>query len=399
MKRLELRFLYLFCMTFLLNACANKETDIPYWLSDYKDLYEKNPTEASQQWFKDAKMGLFVHFTIGSLMEKDSDYKLWMSGNADERICNFIGISMEDYRKAESKDSLLFTRFDIPEFDADKICQLAVKAKMKYITFTAHHLSCNFDAEHVPLNSVNSSPDGRDLVAEMIAACRRYNIAPFFYMKSQYKMVRTKNKEQNLATLKELLTEYGPIAGLWFDDSVAKYSEDQEGMDEINYFIKNLQPHCLVSFKHGLYSCSEDYISPEYYMPPFEYEMQTDGQRARFESRMERFEKYEREDWEKCNKYKLREISTSMMESRWRDRDSEFLGWMNSVDARRLSGEEAWFWLTYARYTGSNLLMNIGPQADGSVHPDAEKGLIELGKLIEERGWPEVVHKVPEKPE
>ena len=151
MKRLAFRFLYLFCMILLLNACTNKETDIPYWLSDYKDLYEKNPTEASQQWFKDAKMGMFVHFTIGSLMEKDSDYNQWMSGNADERICSFIGISMEDYRKAESKDSLLFTRFEIPVFDAEKICQLAVKAKMKYITFTAHHQSCNFDALHASI--------------------------------------------------------------------------------------------------------------------------------------------------------------------------------------------------------------------------------------------------------
>ena len=69
------------------------------------------------------------------------------------------------------------------------------------------------------------------------------------------------------------------------------------------------------------------------------------------------------------------------------------------MGARRLSGEEAYYWLTYARFTGSNMLMNIGPQADGSVHPDTEKGLIKLGEIIEERGWPEVVHKIPEKPE
>ena len=134
-------------------------------------------------------------------------------------------------------------------------------------------------------------------------------------------------------------------------------------------------------------------------MPPFEYEMQTEGQKIRFEDRQKRFEEYERESWEKCNKYKLREICTSMMESRWRDLDTEQLGWINAVSARRLSGEEAYYWLTYARFTGSNMLMNIGPQADGSVHPDTEKGLIKLGELIEERGWPEVVHKVPEKPE
>ena len=399
MKKILFRALSIFSIFLSLVACTNLENDIPHWLSDYKDLYEENPVEASRQWFKDAKMGMFVHFTIGSLMEKDSDYGLWMNGAADERICNFVGISMEEYLKAESKDSLLFTRFEIPEFDAEKICQLAVKSKMKYIVFTAHHQSCNFDAEHVPVNSVNSSPDGRDLVAEMIAACRKYKLAPFFYMRSEYKKVRTENKEKNLATLRHLLTKYGPIGGLWFDDSVMKFSEDNFGMDEINYFIKDLQPHCLVSFKHGLYSCSEDYLSPEYFMLPFDYEMQTEGQHTRFEDRKNRFEKYEKESWEKCGKYKLREVCTSMMESRWRDLDTEYLGWVNSVGARRLSGEEAWFWLTYARYTGSNLLMNIGPQADGSVHPETEKGLTDLGRLIEERGWPEVVHLIPEKPE
>ena len=88
-----------------------------------------------------------------------------------------------------------------------------------------------------------------------------------------------------------------------------------------------------------------------------------------------------------------------MMEAKWRDWDTDNIGWMDSENARRLSGEEAWFWLTYTRYTGSNLLMSIGPRRDGSIHPDAEKGLIELGKIIEERGWPPVVHEVPEKPE
>lgn len=40
--------------------------------------------------------------------------------------------------------------------------------------------------------------------------------------------------------------------------------------------------------------------------------------------------------------------------------------------------------------------MNIGPRKDGSIHTDEEKGLIELGQIIEEKGWPEVVHEIPE---
>ncbi len=41
------------------------------------------------------------------------------------------------------------------------------------------------------------------------------------------------------------------------------------------------------------------------------------------------------------------------------------------------------------------MLMNIGPRADGSIHPDDVKALTEVGKLIEQKGWPPVVHTVP----
>ena len=393
MKAPAIKILSTIGLALLIYGCVNKDPDIPYWLSDYKGLYKENPIEASIQWFKDAKMGMFVHFNLASLMEFGSiDYKLWTMGDADERILDYVGISRDDYNSAESKERLLYTKFDIPEFDAEKICQLALKAHMKYITFTAHHFSANFSSEYIPYTSVNSSPANRDLVAEMIAACRKYNLAPFLYMRGSYKTAKSGNHETKLAILKEILTNYGPLAGIWFDGK-------QPGDDEVNDFIKELQPQCLVSFKHGIESYSEDYISPEFFMLPFEYKMQTEGQQYRWEIRRKRWEAKEKESWEEYTKYKLREVCNTMMEAKWRDWDTEQIGWMNSEKARRLSGEEAWFWLTYTRFTGSNLLMSIGPRKDGSIHPDAEKGLIELGKIIEERGWPEVVHEIPDRPE
>jgi alpha-L-fucosidase len=362
-------------------------------LSDYEELYDEDPIEASRQWFKDAKMGMFVHFNLASLMELGTlDYDLWRDGEADDRILKYVGVSRDEYINARSKDSLLYTRFEIPEFDAEKICELAIKAKMKYITFTAHHYTMNFDSEHHSLNSVNSSPSRRDLVAEMVAACKKYDLAPFFYMRGDYKTAISDNKPNKLAILEELLTNYGPLAGIWFDGM-------QPGDEEMNHFIKALQPHCLVSFKLGKETCSEDYISPEFFMFPFEYKMPAEGQQIRWESRRKRWELQEKESWEKCTKYKLREVCNTMMEAKWRDWNTEHPGWMNSEAARRLTGEEAYWWLTYARYTGSNLLMSIGPRNDGSIHPDAEKGLVELGQIIEERGWPPIVHKIPDRPE
>ena len=386
-------------LAFMLAGCTVKGPDIgkgpeiPYWLSDYKDLYEKNPIDASKAWFIDAKMGMFVHFNIVSLFEfGETDYRLWKSGDADERILNYVGISRDDYMNASSKDGLLYTKFEIPEFDAEKICQLALKAKMKYITFAAHHFSVNFESEYLPISSAKSSPAKRDLVAEMVAACKKYRLAPFIYMNSRYKTAKSDNDQTKLAILEEILTNYGPLAGIWFDGQ-------EPGDVEVNRFIKNLQPHCLVSFKHGLGNRSEDFISPEFFLLPFEYKFQTEGQQLRWETRRKRWESEERESWGKGTKYMLREICNTMMDAKWRDWDTDCIGWMNSENAKRISGEDAWFWLTYTRYTGANLLMSIGPRKDGSIHPDAEKSLTDLGKLIEERGWPEVVHEIPERPE
>ena len=243
-----------------------------------------------------------------------------------------------------------------------------------------------------PSPIANSSPKKRDLVAEMTAACKKYNLAPFLYMNGSYKTAKSENDQQKLAILKEVLSNYGPLAGIWFDGQ-------QAGDDEVNLLIKELQPQCLVSFKHGKESYTEDYISPEFFLFPFEYKMPAEGQQLRWEIRRKRWEKEEKESWEAYTKYKLREVCNTMMEAKWRDWDTDQIGWMNSEKARRLSGEEAWFWLTYTRFTGSNLLMRIGPRRDGSIHPDAEKGLIELGQIIEERGWPELVHEIPERPE
>ncbi len=92
-------------------GCSDRVSDIPFWLSDYKKLYKEDPLESSKRWFKDAKMGMFVHFNLASLMEYGSvDYKYWIQGEADERILKYVGISRDQYTNAKSKDSFRHTK-------------------------------------------------------------------------------------------------------------------------------------------------------------------------------------------------------------------------------------------------------------------------------------------------
>ena len=47
-----------------------------------------------------------------------------------------------------------------------------------------------------------------------------------------------------------------------------------------------------------------------------------------------------------------------------------------------------WFLLQVARRLGANLLMNIGPRGDGSIHPDDDRTLREVSRRIREAGFP-----------
>lgn len=384
------------------SGCAdNPENEIPYWLTDYKELYNESPNKAAREWFKDAKFGMFVHLNLASLCENGkSDYLLWDEGAAPDRLLDYIGVDREDYEQELNKDSILFTKYLLPEFDAAAICQLAKDAEMKYITFTTQHLGrCfNFHTATSDFNTVDG-PMNRDLVGELADACYENDLVLFLYLPPEYAETSEERRQANLDVIEELLTNYGDIGGIWFDGIGPFYRtpENYTRLQETYDFIRSIQPHCLISFKEGTLN-GEDFLSPEHFMLPFDYEFDTEGRQERFNIRKERwFGKNENQErWETTNKYKLREVNTVMQECYNRDAKHVPSGWINDESARHMTADEVYYWLTYSRYTGSNMLMNIGPRADGSIHPDDLQSLQETGEMIRRNGWPELHHKIPE---
>lgn len=382
---------------FLMTGFGPKETKIPYWLEDYKTVYEQNPAEANREWFKNAKFGMFVHLNLASLCENGKDdYKLWAKGEAPDRLLKFVGVDRKAYQSAENKDALLYQKYTLENFDAEKICQLAKKAKMKYITFTTHHLGgCyNFKTSLSDFNSLNA-PCKSDLAAEMAKACKKYGIALFMYVPPQISLTTKEAFEHNKTYLTELLTQYGDVAGIWFDGIGGFYRnpENYNRLTEIHQLVKELQPHALVSFKEGAI-CDEDFLSPEHFMLPFEYNWENKDIQKRFDIRVERWKGFNTKMWPRCNKYKLREINTVMQKCKGRDNTHADGGWINDESTEHYSAEEVYKWLKYSRFTGSNMLMNIGPRGDGSIHPDDEKALTEVGKMIKKIGWPKLKNEI-----
>jgi len=179
--------IFIFLFILLISITSVAQTNIPYWLTDYEELYRKNPREASQAWFKEAKFGMFIHLNLASLCENGkADYNAWRGGEASDRLLEYVGIRRAAYEAAENKDVLLYNKYTLEKFDPDAICKLALKAKMKYITFTTAHLGrCyNFKTSLTDFNSLNA-PCGRDLVAEMVAACKKHGLVFFPFLESR----------------------------------------------------------------------------------------------------------------------------------------------------------------------------------------------------------------------
>ena len=61
---------------------------------------------------------------------------------------------------------------------------------------------------------------------------------------------------------------------------------------------------------------------------------------------------------------------------------------MESGRAPNYTVDEVWDELKRARRLDANFLLNIGPLGDGSVHPEQEKLLREMGKRIRQYGFP-----------
>ncbi len=79
--------------------------------------------------------------------------------------------------------------------------------------------------------------------------------------------------------------------------------------------------------------------------------------------------------WE-ANRHKHNEICATMQEP----------GWGYVEDTPHRSEESVWELLGHAGAHGCNLLLNVGPLPDGSIHPDDVSVLRAVGKRIRSEG-------------
>ena len=345
---------------------------VPVYLKGYEAEYAKDPRAAALKWFREARLGLFLHYGLYSLLGRHEWVQL------REKI------PVAEYAKLKEK-------FTAEKFDADAIAELAAAAQMKYINITTrHHDSfCLFATKQTDFNSVNS-PAKRDLVAELAAACRKRGLGLFLYYshgrdwrhphapqgKEWGRTARPAYKEPQpeyakpgehdlqkyvdfmTAQITELCTNYGPIAGIWLDGIATTKAGDTAKFQcqKLYGHIHSLQPQILVSYKQGLLG-TEDFFAPEH-------------QGIANESG------------------KPMEICTTLQKQGW--------GWVKG--SPHLGPDDVMAKLAQAAYQKANLLLNTGPLADGSIHAGDAKTLREVGIRIRRDGWPAAVKPPPRPP-
>jgi alpha-L-fucosidase len=339
-------------------------------LKGYEKPYAEDPRRAAVEWFQQARFGLFMHYGLYSLLGRG------------EWVMLREKIPVAEYAKLKGK-------FTAARFDADFIAELALAAGMKYVNLTSKHHDgfCLFRTRETDFASV-SSPARRDLVGELAAACRKrglglflyYSYAadwrhPYFYAREAgWESARPDyappeptylwRQDQDFKLylrfahnqLRELLTQYGPVAGIWLDPIMGYYRRpDLFPIAQTYQLIRSLQPQCLISFKQGA-NGEEDFAAPERGMAAHRFKGDV-AQAA----------------WEK-NRHKHGEVCETLQARVW--------GYNQAEDGRHHTADEVMKMLEAARAGRANLLLNTGPWGDGAIHPEDVATLKEVGRRL-----------------
>ncbi|EIP99076.1 alpha-L-fucosidase [Opitutaceae bacterium TAV1] len=305
---------------------------------------------ASMEWFREAAFGLFVHYNNTSLLP-GSKYDPLPAGVTFEQLS---------------------ARFRAERFDADAIAGLAVEAGARYVCFTPYHGGGPYLWDSaVGEPSSMRLPAGRDLVAELSAACARRGLGYFHYVHFTLSESHDAVWARNRALLTELGRNYGPVAGWWIDSAPHFHREPEKypRLAETYALLRALQPHGLISFCEGVQG-DEDYLT-------FEHRHGLPENAEAGGAGCVIAERHRGKPVEVCTTLQLDQPGGSG----WRM-------WFNVERAYHRTADEAWAELAAARRQGTNFLLNTAPRADGSLHPADVETLRALGRRVRAEGLP-----------
>ncbi len=186
--------------------------------------------DARMEWWREARFGMFIHWGVYADLAGVYDGEEISGGG--EWIMLMGKIPKAEYKKRAAE-------FNPTRYDPDAWVRLAKQAGMKYIVITAKHHDgfALFDSKVTDWDVVDSTLYGRDLLKPLAEACRAHGLKLGFYYShaqdwyhpgggaargghwdpAQEGDMDDYLREIAAPQVKELLTEYGDVAVLWWD--------------------------------------------------------------------------------------------------------------------------------------------------------------------------------------
>lgn len=172
----------------------------------------------------------------------------------------------------------------------------------------------------------------------------------------------------------ELCTQYGPIAGIWFDTVGGVYQYPELfNIQEIYDMIHRIQPHALAVFKTGV-NGNEDFITGKREMGLLSPVFKAAGLPKKVQDAADL-------SWQN-NKDKPAKLNIPI----------QTLGWAcnSSPRQRQRSAEEVMELLRHCVNMNANLLLNIDPCPDGTILEENIQTLEKVGRQLEKDGFPKL---------
>lgn len=311
--------------------------------------------DARMAWFRDAHFGMFIHFGLYSTYGGVWKGQVRKVNNCAEWMMLAARAPRAEYAKAAQT-------FNPTGFDADAWIQAVKNAGMRYIVITTKHHEgfALFRTKASPYNIVDATPFGRDVIAEIAAACRRHGVRLGLYYSQnldwyhpgggggEWDPTHAGDSEayvRNIAIpqLRELMTNYGTVDLLWYDIANGVVSGDNAW--RIHQMVHRLQPNIVVNNRLGR-GTPYDVQTPENFIP-------ATGIPGK--------------DWESC---------ISMNNS-----------WGYAADDHNWkSTRELLHRLADITSKGGNMLLNMGPDGSGRMPEEALRRLREMGDWLRTNG-------------
>ena len=334
------------------------------------------PDSVRMKWWEEARFGMFIHWGVYAQFGGVYSGHEQARGGA-EWIMNRSKIPVDEYQA-------MAQQFNPTAYNPDEWVRMAKDAGMKYLIITAKHHDgfALFETKASKWNMVDATPYGKDVLKPLAEACRKYGVKlGFYYSQAQdwnnpggsaaRKLMRegwpnpdsTRIDAYTLAhhghwdpkqetasfndyiknvsvpQVKELLSNYGDIAVLWWDTPTNMTDEAANMLQE----QLALQPNIITNDRLKRPNFPGDTKTPEQKIPDWS--------------------ELEGKHWETC----------MTMNGTWGYRTS---------DQKWKSAETLIRNLVDIASKGGNYLLNVGPKPDGSFPQESIERLAVIGKWM-----------------